>query len=249
MLVTVVEIGLLALGAYLAVGFAMALALHLGGLLRIDPATGGAGLGFRLLITPGLVALWPLMVARWRRAAAGASGGNRPADTVVLRRRHLRIVSALFVVVPVLAAVGLFARPATPGLDPAARATVPEPAALPELRLVSSAPFAGLPVEAAIRGDTSGALQLELVVARDLEIPGLLGFWRAPGSAQGAVFLGAVWGPGTRRYELPPEAAGDGEVTLYSTGHRERVATWRYEVWGTPRPASGEQSGLAPGGR
>jgi hypothetical protein len=35
------------------------------GLTRIDHGAKGAGLGFRLLILPGLIALWPLMLIRW----------------------------------------------------------------------------------------------------------------------------------------------------------------------------------------
>jgi hypothetical protein len=39
------------------------------GAQRIDPAARGAGWGFRLLIFPGVAALWPLLAWRWRRAA------------------------------------------------------------------------------------------------------------------------------------------------------------------------------------
>jgi hypothetical protein len=35
------------------------------GLPRVDSGSKGAGLGFRLLILPGLVALWPFMLIRW----------------------------------------------------------------------------------------------------------------------------------------------------------------------------------------
>ena len=33
---------------------------------RVDPSARGAGWGFRLLILPGVVALWPLLWARTR---------------------------------------------------------------------------------------------------------------------------------------------------------------------------------------
>jgi len=35
-----------------------------GGQRRVDAAAGGASLGFRLLITPGLIALWPVLLRR-----------------------------------------------------------------------------------------------------------------------------------------------------------------------------------------
>lgn len=44
------------------------------GLSRIDNGAKGAGLGFRLLIIPGLIALWPLMLIRW------LSGGQPHGD-------------------------------------------------------------------------------------------------------------------------------------------------------------------------
>ena len=42
-----------------------ALAFLVLGLTRIDNGAKGAGLAFRLLILPGLIALWPLMLIRW----------------------------------------------------------------------------------------------------------------------------------------------------------------------------------------
>ncbi|MCE9521275.1 MAG: hypothetical protein K8S25_02435 [Alphaproteobacteria bacterium] len=48
-----------AAGGIFALGF-----LSLG-LTRIDRGASGAGVWFRLLIVPGLVALWPLMLIRW----------------------------------------------------------------------------------------------------------------------------------------------------------------------------------------
>jgi hypothetical protein len=39
------------------------------GVGRLDPMAKGAGLGFRLLILPGVVALWPLLLYRWLRGS------------------------------------------------------------------------------------------------------------------------------------------------------------------------------------
>lgn len=50
---------------YAAAGVVFALAFLLLGITRIDNGAKGAGLGFRLLILPGLIALWPLMLIRW----------------------------------------------------------------------------------------------------------------------------------------------------------------------------------------
>ena len=61
------------------------------GVERIDPAAKGASRGFRLIIVPGAVALWPLLLRRWisgapppaernaHRAAVAPSAGRRSA--------------------------------------------------------------------------------------------------------------------------------------------------------------------------
>lgn len=50
---------------YAAAGVVFAVAFLLLGITRIDNGAKGAGLGFRLLLIPGLIALWPLMLIRW----------------------------------------------------------------------------------------------------------------------------------------------------------------------------------------
>lgn len=59
---------------YAAVGAVFATLFLSLGLNRIDKGAKGAGLGFRLLIIPGLIALWPLMLIRW------LSGGQPHGD-------------------------------------------------------------------------------------------------------------------------------------------------------------------------
>lgn len=49
--------------AYLAVGLMLLPWWHLRGLRRLDHAAGDGRWGFRILISPGLVALWPWLVA------------------------------------------------------------------------------------------------------------------------------------------------------------------------------------------
>lgn len=56
----------LALGVYLALGLIVGLIFVFGGAGRIDPAAKGKGLPFRvrLMILPGLIGLWPLMLIK-----------------------------------------------------------------------------------------------------------------------------------------------------------------------------------------
>lgn len=54
---------------YVAIGLGFAIAFVIAGVGRIDPAAKGASLGFRLLIVPGVAALWPILLMRWARGA------------------------------------------------------------------------------------------------------------------------------------------------------------------------------------
>ncbi|GAB5457422.1 MAG: hypothetical protein Hens3KO_04520 [Henriciella sp.] len=56
-------------GLYLAVGVLVALIYFFGGVGRIDPAAKGKGMPFRarLLIMPGIIGLWPLMLSKLLR--------------------------------------------------------------------------------------------------------------------------------------------------------------------------------------
>ena len=60
-----------AIGAYGCVGAVVALGVLLGAMSRLDPRAHVAPLGVKLLITPGLIALWPLVVM-------GLARGPRP---------------------------------------------------------------------------------------------------------------------------------------------------------------------------
>ncbi len=54
-------------GVYAAAGVLFAVAFVTRGVGRLDSAAVGAGIGFRLLILPGVAALWPVMLLKWVR--------------------------------------------------------------------------------------------------------------------------------------------------------------------------------------
>ena len=63
----VAELFVYALEAYSSAGLLFAAAFVFRGVQRIDSEAQDAGVGFRILITPGAVALWPLFLSRWLR--------------------------------------------------------------------------------------------------------------------------------------------------------------------------------------
>ena len=52
---------------YLALGILFALAFVIAGIGRVDPVARDSGVGFRLIIFPGVVAIWPWLLKRWMR--------------------------------------------------------------------------------------------------------------------------------------------------------------------------------------
>jgi hypothetical protein len=56
-------------GLYAAAGLLVAIAFVAIGITKIDPLAAGSPWSFRLLIMPGVVVFWPLLLLRW---AAGS---------------------------------------------------------------------------------------------------------------------------------------------------------------------------------
>jgi hypothetical protein len=57
-----------ALAAYAAAGAVFAALFVAIGVQKVDPVAEHAPIGFRLIIMPGVAALWPLLLGRWARA-------------------------------------------------------------------------------------------------------------------------------------------------------------------------------------
>ena len=120
-MVEIVRIGLWLLAAHVAAGAVFAVLFHRRGAAAIDPATHQTGWGFRLVITPGIIALWPLSALRWQRTASGRTFLGEPDAPVAPRR--LRAVhglawKALAVVIPLVVAAALCWRPRDPEGSP-----------------------------------------------------------------------------------------------------------------------------------
>jgi hypothetical protein len=75
---------LIALGIYLLCGLAFALPFVFFGVKKIDPHATHGSWGFRLLIIPGTMALWPLLLRRWM------SGVHEPPEECNAHRNAAR---------------------------------------------------------------------------------------------------------------------------------------------------------------
>lgn len=65
-----VTVMLLVVGVYLAIGLLFALPFVIKGVTKIDEGAVGSGWGFRLIIIPGVMVFWPVLLKKWIKAAA-----------------------------------------------------------------------------------------------------------------------------------------------------------------------------------
>ncbi len=213
-----IEMLLSVVALYLAIGLLVATFLQLKGLAKLDPAAAHAPWRFRLLITPGLVALWPVMLRKAKPAAGGADAtgaAEAPVSPRSLRASHLVLVLVIVLGLPAAFFAALWSRGPAP---PVARTEVFPPAEpLAEVLAGPDPAFGELPIRLSVRGEGSRR-QLELEVSADLEQPSIVGYWMPAGSGQGppleGLFLGPVWGPATQRFEL--QGAAKGTLVLHS---------------------------------
>lgn len=128
---SIVTILVYAIESYLMLGALFAMAFHVRGLTSLDHATEGAKPFFRVLITPGLVALWPVILRKWIRLRQGkptTPDYNEPVTARALRRRHALTMQLGLVLLPPLLAIAIAFRGAPPST---ARPTQqPEPTTL-----------------------------------------------------------------------------------------------------------------------
>lgn len=78
MSMTVAEWLVRGLTIYALIGVIFAVAFVWRGLGRIDPVAAEGTWGFKAMVFPGCVALWPLLAARWLRGVEAPPDENNP---------------------------------------------------------------------------------------------------------------------------------------------------------------------------
>lgn len=53
---------------YLAIGVLFAIAFVIKGIYKVDDAAAYTGLGFKLILIPGITVFWPVLLNKWRKA-------------------------------------------------------------------------------------------------------------------------------------------------------------------------------------
>ena len=75
---TLATAALATLGAYLALGIAFGIPFIIRGVDRVDPSMRISPVRMRILILPGVAALWPLLLVKWIRASRPAPAPRAP---------------------------------------------------------------------------------------------------------------------------------------------------------------------------
>jgi uncharacterized membrane protein YphA (DoxX/SURF4 family) len=65
---TIVSILLTAAGFYLLAGLLFALLFLWKGISKVDEDAAGSGVFFKILVLPGVVALWPVLLLKWKNS-------------------------------------------------------------------------------------------------------------------------------------------------------------------------------------
>ena len=63
-----VEIILVIVGTYLVLGVLFVVPFILRGLIKVDEGAHGGTTGFKIIIIPGVIVFWPLLLSKWRKA-------------------------------------------------------------------------------------------------------------------------------------------------------------------------------------
>lgn len=112
MLKPIIEMAFLFLLAYAMAGALFSVLFHWRGLVRLDGAAAGAGWFFRLIITPGILFLWPLLARQWFQAGGPQRAlVNEGISAETLQRLHHWAWGLIMLLVPFILATALMVRP------------------------------------------------------------------------------------------------------------------------------------------
>ncbi len=78
---TIANLFVLLLGIYVGIGLLFSIPFAFAGAKKIDSTATEGTIGFKLLIIPGAIALWPLLANRWRKKVGEPPEEKNPHRT------------------------------------------------------------------------------------------------------------------------------------------------------------------------
>ena len=68
-----VEITLIVVAVYLLLGILFVIPFLLKGITKVDEGAHGGTIGFKIIIIPGVIVFWPLLLKKWMNAGKTAN--------------------------------------------------------------------------------------------------------------------------------------------------------------------------------
>lgn len=197
---------------YLAVGCIFLIPLHRRRLAVIDPGTRDTGIVFKVLITPGLVTLWPLLLRRWRQASRGEDTAGKleaPFSPEGLRRWHGLVMVTLAILCPTVIATALYQQSPTDIQTPLPAAVI-EPPVWVQPGITYGRAFPSLPARVMLARNANRDHGLLFDFDDHAEIPPTALYWAEELNTSDAlpataVFVGMIWGPKNRWVQFPQD--------------------------------------------
>jgi hypothetical protein len=106
----IVRVLMAALGLYGLVGVLLLVPFHRFAVPVIDQSASGASWGFKVVVSPGLVALWPVILWKWNTARRGGHAHGRPdapVSSLRIRQSQSLLLKLIAIAIPLLAAGAL----------------------------------------------------------------------------------------------------------------------------------------------
>jgi hypothetical protein len=185
---------------FLACGFVFAILFVVNGVKILDPAANNSPIGFRLIIIPGILVFWPLLLAKWMRTYRRLTNQSTHFDAgpglLQLRKRQVQcwIILAFAIPAGFLSASLVIPSPMT--------STVIEPHTTVALPLVlRSLQKNGYTINLRVNVDRS-MKQLEWINNIAITVPSAIIYQTQTGNLDGAEIIGRVESRGTYRFPL-----------------------------------------------
>jgi tellurite resistance protein TehA-like permease len=100
--------------AYVLLGIVVAVYIHFFALHLLDDSANGGSIGFRILVTPGIIGLWPIVLSKAndvKKDIKVGSDPNSPFSARQIRSGQKVLIQFLTVIILVLLATALIKRP------------------------------------------------------------------------------------------------------------------------------------------
>lgn len=117
MTVTIVEIIFTIIALYLILGVVFAIAFVIKGVNEIDEGAHGSSIGFRIIIIPGVIVFWSVLLKKWMQRKDQNKEDQKPKYSFAikpLRKDHFRIWQMLAILLPFIIIAAVVVRPEFP---------------------------------------------------------------------------------------------------------------------------------------